>query len=140
MENNILKYNYKDSWTSIQGRYQCFPPPKMFELWKKVMNIWKIQLNKFVLDVFKNYSPFRSLKLLLSLNKCFAKKYLFMFLRKFLMFCIEFLVNLIFDQHFSLFHNLSTLTICNKVEMHTKVNHCSQNGLESMENIINLTL
>ncbi len=87
-----------------------------------------------------NCSPLRSSRLLPfgSVNKCLAKIF-FRVQGNRKCFHIRCLVDLFLNQHFCFFHNLSALTISNKVEMHTKVNHCSWNGLEYMDNIINLT-
>jgi hypothetical protein len=106
---------------------------RILERSNKVTNIWKIQLNKLALDLFQLF-PLQKLKatIVTIIEQMFV-----LVQGNCECFCIGCLVYLLLNQHFCLFHNLPTFTIY-KVEMHTKVNHCSWNGLKSMDNIINL--
>jgi len=97
-------------------------PWTMLEQNKKITNIWRVQFNKLVLDVFLSFALKSSRFLsLLSLNKCLPKKDLLTRMDSQMFSHCRCLVDLFFDQHFSLFHSLFMFTIYNMVEMHTKV-------------------
>jgi hypothetical protein len=92
----------------------------------KIMNIWRVQFNELVLDLFQLFT-LKKLKVvsIIVSEQIFSQEIFARAQGNHKCFCIRCLVDLLFNQHFHFFHNFFTLTISNKVEMHTTVNHHS---------------
>jgi hypothetical protein len=131
--------NHNDFYNSIEGCCQCIHPSK--DSWKKQQGYKHLEnsIEQTCIGFVPIVSPLEAQGYhccyhwidVLSRNICSCSRELWIFLDR--------MSNLLpLQSTFSLFHNLFTFTIC-KVEMHTKVNHFSWNGLKSMDNIINLT-